>query len=199
MALSKKRKCHFTEKLQAEFPFIHPCRPDQEDTMVHCTLCKSSFSIGSGGRFAVVEHQQTKKHKASLTASAGVPSVTTFFRKLEPSQKEYNLAMQEGILAFHTMKHNHSYHSMDCTAQLTRKLYEPKFSCARTKGDVIVRNVFAPWATTMLRQDLDQVEFVSLSIDSSNHGCVKLLPIIVRYCKIYDGSMSVEIKLLDFV
>lgn len=88
---------------------------------------------------------------------------------------------------------------MDCTAHLTRKLYGPKFSCARTKGDVKVRNIFAQWATTMLTQDLDQVEFVSLSTDSSNHRRVKLLPIRVRYCKICDGSMSIETKLIDFV
>ena len=60
-------------------------------------------------------------------------------------------------------------------------------------------NVLAPWATTLVTQDLDQVEFVSLSIDASNHGHVKLLPVVVRYCKIYDGNTSVETKLLDFV
>jgi hypothetical protein len=84
---------------------------------------------------------------------------------------------------------------MDCTAQLTWKLYEPKFTCARTKCDATVSNVLAPWATTVATQDLDQVEFASLYIDASNHGHVKLLPIVVRY----DGSTSVETKLLDFV
>ncbi|CAK6977843.1 uncharacterized protein LOC121611917 [Scomber scombrus] len=52
------------------------------------------------------------------------------------------------------MKHNHSYRSMDCTTQLTKKLYEPKFSCARTKGEAIVNNVLAPWATDMLSNDV---------------------------------------------
>lgn len=85
------------------------------------------------------------------------------------------------------------------TAQHNRHSYEPKFTCARTKCDIVVSNVLAPWATTLVTQDLDQVEFVSLSIDASNHGHVKLLPIVVSYCKIYDGSTSVETKLLDFV
>uniref|UniRef100_A0AAZ3RET9 Uncharacterized protein n=1 Tax=Oncorhynchus tshawytscha TaxID=74940 RepID=A0AAZ3RET9_ONCTS len=128
-----------------------------------------------------------------------MPSVTTFFKKVEPSQEEYDLAVQEGVFAYHTMRHSHSYRSMDCTAQLTLKLYEPKFTRARTKCEAIVSNVLAPWATTLVTQDLDQVEFVSLSVDASNHGHVKLLPILVRYCKIYDGSTSVETKLLDFV
>ncbi|KAK0132613.1 hypothetical protein N1851_032481 [Merluccius polli] len=64
-----------------------------------------------------------------------MPTITTFYKKTEPSQKEFELAVQEGILVYHTMKHNHSYRSMDCTAQLTTKLYEPKFTCARTKGE----------------------------------------------------------------
>ena len=130
MALSKKRKCHFNDNMMREFPFI---RSGQDDRMVNCTLCNSSFSIGSGGRMAAVEHQQKKKHKASLIARVGMPSATTFFKKVEPSQEEYDLAVQEGVFAYHTMQHNHSYRSMDCTAQLTQKLYEPKFTCARTQ------------------------------------------------------------------
>lgn len=196
MALSKKRKCHLNDNMRKEFSFIRP--GGQDDTMVYCTICNSTFSVASGGRTAVIEHQQTKKHKASLIARAGVPSVTTFFKKVDPSQEEYDLAVQEAVFAYHTLRHNHSFRSMDCTAQLTRKLYESKFTCARTKCDAIVSNVLAPWATTLVTQDLDQVEFVSLSIDASNHGHVKLLPILVRYCKIHD-STSVETKLLDFV
>jgi hypothetical protein len=88
---------------------------------------------------------------------------------------------------------------MDFTAQIIRKLYEPKFTCARTQCEAILSNVLAPWATTLVTQDLDQVEFVSLSIDGSNHGHVKLLPTVVRYFKIYDGSTSVETKLFDCV
>lgn len=91
------------------------------------------------------------------------------------------------------MHHCHSYRSTVCTAQLTRKLYEPKFTCARTKCEAIVSNVFAPWATSLVTQDLEQVEYVSLSIDVSNLEHVKLT------YQIYDGSISMETKLLDFI
>ncbi|XP_052363746.1 uncharacterized protein LOC127923720 [Oncorhynchus keta] len=137
----------------------------------------------SGGRMAAVEHQQKKKHKASLIARVGMPSATTFFKKVEPSQEEYDLAVQEGVFAY----------------MLTWKLDKLKFTCARTKCEAIVSNVLVPWSTTLVTEDLDQVEFVSLSIDASNDGHVKLLPIVVRYCKIYDGNTSVETKQLDFV
>jgi len=105
-----------------EFPFIRPVPVGHDETMVHCTICNSSFSVASGGRTSVIEHQQRNKHKSALTARAGSANVTTFFKKVAPSANEYNLAMQEGIFAYHTMRHNHSYRSMDCTAQLNRKL-----------------------------------------------------------------------------
>ncbi len=72
------------------------------------------------------------------------------------------------------------------------QLYEPKLTYARTKCDTVVSNMFAPWATTLVTQDRDQVEFVSLHTNASNHGHLKLLPIVVRHCKIYNGSTSVE-------
>jgi hypothetical protein len=38
-----------------------------------------------------------------LIARVEMPSVTTFFKKVEPSQEEYGLAVQEGFFAYHTM------------------------------------------------------------------------------------------------
>lgn len=90
MALSKKRTCNLNDNMRREYPFR---RSDQDDTMVHCTICNSLFSVTSRGRTAV-EHQLTKKHKASLIACASVPSVTTFFKEEEPSQEECGLALQ---------------------------------------------------------------------------------------------------------
>lgn len=136
MSLCKKMKCLVNDSNLKEFPFIRP--------IAFCTLCNSSFRVGGGGRSFLVEHQQTKKHKAAITARASVPSVTTFFKRVEPSQSEYDLAVQEGVFAYHTIRHNHSFRLMDCTALLNRKLYEPKFSCVRTQCDAIVTNVFAP-------------------------------------------------------
>lgn len=79
----------------------------------------------------------------------------------------------------------------------SRSQLQIKFTCARTKCEVIVSNVFAPWAASLVTQDLEQVQYVFLSIDVSNH--VKFLPAVIRYLKIYDGSISVETKLLDLI
>ena len=56
------------------------------------------------------------------------------------------LAAQEGLMAFHTMKHNQSFRTVDCTSSIIRNLFSKKFKFARTKCGSIVVNVFAPFA-----------------------------------------------------
>jgi hypothetical protein len=34
-----------------------------------------------------------------------------------------------GLFAFHTIKHNHSLQSMECTSSVIRRQHEEKFSC----------------------------------------------------------------------
>ncbi len=58
-------------------------------------------------------------------------------------------------------------------------------------------NVIAPWAASLVKQDLEKIQCVFLSIDVSNH--VKLLPVVIGYFKICDGSISLQTKLLDFI
>jgi hypothetical protein len=72
--------------------------------------------------------------------------MTNYFCKLEPSKAEYDMAVHEGTCAYHTVVHNHSFRSMDFTATLQKKISNKKFSCARTKCESVVTNVYAHWA-----------------------------------------------------
>jgi len=68
------------------------------------------------------------------------------------------LAAQEGLMAFHTMKHNHSFRTVDCTSSIIRNLFSKKFRCARTKCESIVVNVFAPFALCEVINDLREAK-----------------------------------------
>lgn len=95
-----------------------------------------------------------------------------FFRITEPTQSEYDLCVQEGPFAYHTV--NHSFWSMDCTSGVNRKLYCPKFSCAPAKCWAIVTQMLAPWAfDELIAEHLNVADFISLLAD--NHGHIKLL------------------------
>ena len=88
---------------------------------------------------------------------------------------------------------------MDYTTYLQQKFADKKFSCARTKCEAIVRNVFARWALEELTNDLKSVDFVTVSYDTSNHKHIKLLPIVVRYFQGYNFEAPINNKILIFV
>lgn len=102
----------------------------------------------------------------------------------------------EGTFAFHTIIHNQSFRSMDCTTKLLKKICNEKFSCARTKCESIVTSVFNEYCKKMLLENLDSVSYTSISIlsDASNHNEIKLYPILVRYFDIKNG---IQIKILN--
>ena len=80
---------------------------------------------------------------------------------------------------------------------MIRNFYQQKFTCARTKCEAIVKNIFAPWALELVLQDLIKTEAIALSIDTSNHGYLKLLPILARFYN--NESNEIATKLMDFI
>ena len=80
---------------------------------------------------------------------------------------------------------------------MIRNFCQQKFTCARTKCEAIVKNIFAPWALELVSQDLIKTEAIALSIDISNHGHLKLLPILARFYN--NESNEIATKLIDFI
>lgn len=104
----------------------------------------------------------------------------------------------EGTLAFHTVKHHQSYRSMDCTSQLIRKLFSDskvgqKISCARTKVAAIINGVLSNHSVELVLQDLGKIPFFSIGTDSSNHGSLKMFPLIVQFFDPDEGGIVVKL------
>ena len=104
------------------------------------------------------------------------------------------MAAKEATFAYHTATRGQSFRSFDCTPRVS-KLFEPKFSLGKTKCEAIVVKVIAPMCIEKLHQELDQINFVTVSIDASNVKEVKLVPIVVRY---FSPESGVKMKLLEF-
>lgn len=62
-----------------------------------------------------------------------------------------------------------------------------KFTWAKTKCQAIIVNVFA-------QEELSQRRFVSIYTDASNHGSMKIFPVLVRY---FNPTGGVYVKILD--
>ena len=73
-------------------------------------------------------------------------------------------------------------------------LFEKKFALGRTKAQKIVQNVFSPYAVSLLEEDLKNANFVCVYYDASNHGDIKMVPVLVRY---FGADFGVKVKVLE--
>ena len=189
-----KRLSRFTEKLQNEFTFLKKVHSDN-DYDVFCTICSSPFSVSHGGRSDITDHLKTKKHKTAKNA-ASFSSVRTFFNNLKADDTSLKLAAKELTFVYHTISHNQSFNSMNCTSSLIRTLFnEKQFTAARTKSRDIAVNVLAPFVVKITKIDLEKANFVSILVDASNHKYMKFVPVIVRY---FSSTLGVQNKILEF-
>src|SRR6218665_1648993 len=188
-----KRKSCLTSELQEQYPFLKPANSLCHDVI--CSICSCTFSVAHGARSDVNDHIASKKHKAGNSAKLCSSRMSTFVKKKELGSDEMRLAAAEGAFAYHTVHHNHSFRSMDCTSKLVKKIFDPKFGLARTKSEAIVMNVLAPYIDKCVTQDIELAKFVSLAIDTSNHTSIKLAPVLVRY---FSPSAAIKTKIVEF-
>lgn len=131
--------------------------------------------------------------KKAVRAASSL-SITSFF-KSRVAGDDLQCAAKEATFAYHTAKHELSFKTCDCNSKLIKKLFEPKFSAARTKTEAIIVNVMSPYIFNDVLKDLNNINYVTVTIDSSNRKDIKLTPVVVRYFTINDG---VNVKLLHF-
>ena len=118
-----KRKCTFTDELLRKYTVYQPSAGD------------------------LTAHMDTEKHKKAVRGESSLAKLTAFFVK--PGKTENAVNAAEAALAFHTVRHHHSYRSMDCTSVLLKTAFPDsdtakKLSSARTKTEAIVNGVIAP-------------------------------------------------------
>jgi hypothetical protein len=183
-----KGKCVWNENIRVKYPYF---QKGKNDSSVFCTKCNSDFSIASGGNADIDRHIKRPKHLDAVLAAAGVPAITSHFQ----ATVDKKLAAQEGVWAYHVVNSNHSFASSDCASKILRECFDiKKFSCSQTKCRAIIVNVFAPHAQELLKNELKECRYVSLYTDASNHGNIKLFPVMVRYFRPLEGLF---VKMLD--
>lgn len=181
-----KGRSVFTEKHQKEYPYI---RSTAESDKVLCTICNSSFSVASGGKADIDRHIGREKHIAASKSQASTSSVALIFAS------DLTKPAKEGVWAYHTVNSNHSFRSASCATKIFRTYFGmPTFTCSKTKCRAIITNIFAPHARALLKDELKQCRYVSIYTDASNHGNIKLFPVLVRFFK---PLVGVQVKVLQ--
>lgn len=186
-----KRKCKINSKTVQEFPFIRG-----HDENAECTICGAKFSIGHGGRTDIVTHMKSNKHKVALQVKSSSSKMDNYLSVKAVSDMDKQLSAQEATFAYHTVMHNQSFKSMDCTSDIIKSLFNNKFACSQTKTRAIITNVIAPFAVEQIMKELKEAQFISVMIDSSSHTDLKLVPVMVRF---YHPGKGIVVRLLEMV
>lgn len=181
----------------------YPCfRPGRDTFEAECTVCKAVtyVSVANKGSSDLRAHIETTKHKTAVRGETSPAKLTEYF--VRPGKAEHMVNAAEGTYAFHTVKHHHSYRSMDCTTNLVKKAFpdsntSKKFSSARTKTEAVVNSVIAPHSVELALEALKDIPYCGIATDGSNHGAVKIFPIVIQYFDWKKGGVQstlIEIK-----
>ena len=85
---------------------------------------------------------------------------------------------------------------MVCAAKLVKKLFDQKFSSARTKTETMYLMCWRLYiAINEMKGLMKQAKFITVALDTLNHNAVKLAPILMRY---FLPSLGMKTKILDF-
>lgn len=190
--MSRQRgKCVFNSDLAKKYPFIQKDR-NKSVSDVKCNICGADFNIANKGKTSIEQHLTSVKHQKAMQAVAKSHTVQNMFTK----NIDYKLAAREGAWTYHVIKSNESFRSSDCASKLLRTCFEiENFHCARTKCEAIATNVLAPYVEKKLQNELLDRHYICLSTDASNHGNIKMIPIVVRY---FIPTIGIQVKLLEF-
>lgn len=187
---SKRGKCVFNDELAKKYPFIQK-KKDKTSSDVQCNLCRADFSIAYSGKTDIERHITSTKHQKALKSVASSQTLPNLLKPVNTS-----IASYEGVWSYHVVKANHSFASSDCASKIFRTCFDMKdFHCARTKTEAIVTNVLAPLAQNMLNDEIARCQYVTLTIDASNHGNVKMVPVVARY---FIPTLGVRVKMIEF-
>ena len=71
-----------------------------------------------GGRSDISQHTRSQKHKEAEKAACSSSSIAPYFTK---RQDEGKVLASEGMFAYHTVMHGHSFRSNDCLSTLIKR------------------------------------------------------------------------------
>lgn len=137
-----KRKTSFNSAWCLEHRFVG--KSQKGEHFVFCKLCRIDIDVGSRGKGAIDRHANSDRHRENAS-SAGQSSLTSFFAPATPTDDKTTAA--ELTKLFHTIKHHHSYRSLDCSAKVDRHVYSDSavakgLTLGRTKAQALCSNVF---------------------------------------------------------
>jgi hypothetical protein len=73
------------------------------------SICRSQFSIQHRARSDILQHNKERKQAIIADTISCSKKVTSYFTKENITDECKHMAAEEGLFAFHTINHNHSF------------------------------------------------------------------------------------------
>ena len=167
----------------------HPrFRKGRNDYEAECLVCKSGtyISVVHKGNGDLNTHLQSEKHRKAVRRAVTSTKMTNYFVRVG-SKCEDEITAEEGTLAFHAVKHHHSFLSMDCISVLLKKIFSDsnvakKFSSSRTKTKKVFTNVLARYSIDAVLKSFEEndIAYFGVATDGSNLNELKLFKILTK-------------------
>ena len=93
-----------------------------DEKTANCTLCNSNFTIIYDGFLAIEKHMRNASHVKNSKLILRQNTINNFFVKKD-TKEENKVILTEVAFIYHSIKHNHSYLSMECGMKLSPKLF----------------------------------------------------------------------------
>lgn len=193
-----RRKNKFSEILQKEFPQF---KTTSDESEAFCEVCQKKVSIANKGRTDLTQHLASQKHQSNIRAAGSSKKLTQIF-VVQKSPMELKLLAAEATMAYHVVHHNYSYLSCDCANKLFKKVFPDseiaaKFACARTKTEAIINGVLGPHSVKLCLDEMRKLDipYIGVSSDGSNHGSIKMFPVLIQY---FHPKKGIQHVLLSF-
>lgn len=133
------RKTKFSDALQKKFKEdFEAC---ENEYLAVCKICGSRHDV-SYGSASLLKHLDSQTHKDAVKNAQKTPKITNYFSSREETDlQSAKMSASEVTFAYHSAKHHQSARTVDCQSKMISSIFEPKFSCGKTKNSALVKNV----------------------------------------------------------
>lgn len=154
--------------------------------------------LAGKGKQCMIDHKSSARHGKSLRAVSNHSNVLETY--VVSSSEMNKVRAAEGTIAYHLVKRKQSFNSVNDLMDLLPVVFNDssiakKITCKRTKAEAIIINVLAPHSISCIQKEIENVNFISIATDGSNHNEIKMFPVLVQYFIPELGG--IQTKLID--
>lgn len=143
-------------------------------------------------------HLKTEKHKKNIADSNNNCKIEKFLVQKNTVLAD-KICAAELTLAYHIVQHHLSFNSSNCTTKLMSQIFNDStiatnISSAKTKTEALIKSVICPYIQDNVKKAVDDVKFVGICTDGSNHKDIKIFPVVLQY---FDRKNGIQQKIVD--